>query len=308
MTDFTLAANRPILADYAFQPNFFRRTEDDLALHYLDEGQGAPVIMVHGNPTWSFFWRKLIPALAPDFRCLVPDHLGMGWSARPSAEQYGFRLADRVRDLTFLTEHWNLDRPAHLLVHDWGGPIGLSWAAANPEKVASLTIMNTGTRVPPDYRLPLRLGLFKMFRPLGDLLARRLNWFARGTAFFGPARRLPPAVELGFLAPYLKREDRLALAKFVEDIPLSPNHPSYELLAETNHRLTTSLAKKPMTLIWGLRDFVFNRKVFLDWRNRFPDAPALVLPQAGHYLLEDEPTRIAGHIRSFLNSVPDGLK
>lgn len=307
MTNFSPAANRPALDGYDFQPNFFHRA-DGLDLHYIDEGQGPPVIMVHGNPTWSFFWRKLIQALAPDFRCLAPDHLGMGWSSRPTGEKYGFRLADRARDLAELAEHWNLDRPAHLLVHDWGGPIGLTWAAANPEKVASLTIMNTGTRVPPNYRLPLRLAIFKAFRPFGKFLAHRLNWFARGAAFFGPARGLSPEAERGFLAPYLRSEDRLALSRFVEDIPLSPRHPSYELLAETNERLTTSLAGKPMTLVWGLRDFVFNRKVFLDWRGRFPAARALVLREAGHFLLEDEPVRVADHVRGFLNSVPDGLR
>lgn len=307
MSDFTRAEQRPALWEYDFQARFFHRP-DGLALHYLDEGQGPPVLMVHGNPSWSFLWRKLIRALAPDFRCLVPDHLGMGWSSRPAAEQYGFRLADRVRDLSELVEHWNPGRPLHLIVHDWGGPIGLGWAAAQPERVASLTIMNTGTRVPPGYRLPLRLAAFKTFAPLGALLAERLNCFARGTALFGVAGELSPEAGRGFLAPYRKAEDRLALAKFVEDIPLSPRHPSYELLAEIDRGLDGPLAAKPLSLVWGLRDFVFNRTVFLDWRQRFPEAPALALPEAGHYLLEDEPDRIAAHVRNFLNSVPDGLK
>jgi len=307
MTDFTQAAGRPALAEYDFQANFFHRP-DGLDLHYLDEGQGPPVLMVHGNPSWSFLWRKLVRALAPDFRCLVPDHLGMGWSARPTADQYGFRLADRVQDLSDLVEHWQPDRPVHMVVHDWGGPIGLTWAVAHPERVASLTIMNTGTRVPTGYRLPLRLAAFKTFAPLGSVLAQRFNWFARGTAFFGTGRELSPEANRGFLVPYLKPEDRLGLARFVEDIPLAPAHPSYELLAETDRLLATALADKPLTLVWGLRDFVFDRAVFLDWRQRFPEAPALVLPEAGHYLLEDEPGKITSHVRKFINSVPDGWK
>lgn len=304
MTDFTQAANRPALNGYDFQSHFYHRP-DGLALHYLDEGRGAPVIMVHGNPSWSFLWRKVIAALAPDFRCLAPDHLGLGWSSRPTEEQYGFRLADRVQDLAALVEHWGLDRPAHLLVHDWGGPIGLTWAAAHPELVASLTILNTGTRVPDGYRLPLRLAAFKTFAPLGAFLAHRFNLFAWGTAVFGVAGELSPEAERGFLAPYLKAEDRLALAKFVEDIPLSRLHPSFDLLAETDRRLSGALADKPLTLVWGLRDFVFTRSVFLDWRQRFPEAPFLALPEAGHYLLEDEPARITAHIRNFITSVED---
>lgn len=307
MTDFSQAAYRPTLAGYNFQPNFFQRP-DGLSLHYLDEGQGTPIIMVHGNPSWSFLWRKLIRALAPDFRCLAPDHMGMGWSSRPTSAQYGFRLADRVQDLNDLVGHWALDRPAHLLVHDWGGPIGLTWAAAHPEQVASLTIMNSGTRVPTGYHLPLRLAAFKTFAPLGAFLAQRLNWFALGTAMFGVAGELSSEAERGFLAPYLKAEDRLALARFVEDIPLSMPHPSYELLAETDRQLSKTLADKPLTLVWGLRDFVFNRAVFPDWRQRYPQAPVLALPEAGHYLLEDEPARITDHIRNFINSVPDGFK
>ncbi len=301
MTDFTEARNRPDLAEYPFQSHFYRRP-DGQALQYLDEGQGAPVVMVHGNPSWSFLWRRLVRELSPDFRCLVPDHLGMGFSSRPTEMEYGFRLADRAADLGALMDHWRPEGPVHLVMHDWGGPIGLTWAATHPEMVASLTVMNSGTRVPPDYRLPLKLALFKGCAPLGNLLARRFNLFVRGTAAFGVTRPLSAAARQGFLVPYLKPEDRLAVARFVEDIPLSPGHPSHSILAETDRALETALADKPLALVWGLRDFVFNRRVFLDWRKRFPQAQALALPEAGHYLLEDEPDRVAGFVRRFLTS------
>lgn len=292
---------RTDLAEYPYQSRYYRR-KDDLALHYLDEGQGPPVIMVHGNPSWSFLWRRLIAALSPGFRCLVPDHMGMGLSSRPTADQYGFRLADRVADLCDLADHWRLDRPAHLIVHDWGGPIGLSWAAARPELVASVTVMNSGTRVPPGYRLPLKLAIFKKFAALGSLLAQKCNLFAWGTAVFGVERAMSPAARQGFMAPYTKAEDRLAIARFVEDIPLTPAHPSFALLGRTDQALETVLAGKPLALIWGLGDFVFNRAVFLDWRERFPRADVLALREAGHYLLEDEPERIVSFVRNFLDS------
>jgi len=293
---------RPELEEYPFKANYYYR-DNGLALHYVDEGRGAAVLMVHGNPSWSFLWRRLIRDLAPDHRCLAPDHLGMGFSSRPEADKYGFTLAERIDDLSALVEHWAVEGPLHLLVHDWGGPIGLGWAGRNPDKVASISILNSGTRIPPGYRLPLKLSLFKLFSPLGDLLARRFNLFVQGTAAFGVEGSLSPAARRGFLAPYQSPESRLAVARFVADIPLTPSHPSYRTLAEVDRNLSERLADKPFQIIWGLRDFVFNRRVFLDWRARRPDVPALALPEAGHYLLEDEPEHISAQVRRFLAAV-----
>ncbi|MDR1043797.1 MAG: alpha/beta fold hydrolase [Candidatus Adiutrix sp.] len=290
---------RPQLAEYPFESRYFHRP-DGLALHYLDEGRGPPALMLHGNPSWSFLWRRLISALAPDFRCLAPDHLGLGLSSRPLAGQYDFRLADRVTDLEALVEHWRPGLPLHLIMHDWGGPIGLAWAVRHPDRVASLTVINSGSRIPPGYRLPARLAVFSAFKPLGAFLAQRFNLFVRGTAACGTVQGLSGEARQGFLAPYARPEDRLAVARFVADIPLSPAHPSYDYLAETDRRLDDLAARRPLALIWGLRDFVFNRAVFLDWRERFPEAPALVLPEAGHYLLEDEPERVSDFVRQFL--------
>jgi len=290
----------PTLAEYPFASRYFTRP-DGLALHYVDEGTGPPVVLVHGNPTWSFFYRRLIAGLAPDFRCLALDHLGMGLSARPGADRYGFKLADRVADFAAWLSGLALSEPVHLVVHDWGGPIGLGWAGTAPEQVASLTIMNTALRRPPGYRPPWRLGLFRLAPTLGDWLARRLNCFARGTAFFGPMRPLSPKARAGFLAPYRGPEDRLALARFIADIP-HPGHPSFELLRLFDRRFDEVLSSKPLALVWGLRDFVFDRRIFLDWRTRLPRAEALVLPEAGHYLLEDEPDRVLKFLRKFLNT------
>ena len=292
----------PIMPEYRFRRNFYTRS-DGLMLHYVDEGQGPPVVMLHGNPTWSFMYRRLIAGLCGRYRCLAPDHMGMGFSSRPSVNKYGYRLADRVTDLGELMDHWRITEPVHLVVHDWGGPIGLSWAVDHPDRVASVTVMNSGVRVPPDYHMPLKLALFKSCPFVGSFLAHDLNLFVRGTACFGTVKGLSPAARRGLTAPYDEGADRLAVARFIEDIPLAPDHPSYARLAETDRKLPELLAEKPITLIWGLRDFVFNRAVFLDWRQRFPEAPALVLPEAGHYLLEDEPDRIGAYMSKRLDGM-----
>ena len=289
----------PTLEEFPFQRRFFSHP-NGFKQHYLDEGNGPPVIMVHGNPTWSFYYRNLVADLSKNYRCLVPDHIGMGLSCRPKADEYGFTLAERIADLGALVDSWNLDAPAHLIVHDWGGPIGLGWAVNNPDKVASVTVLNSGIRIPLDYRLPPQLSLFRFSGPLGNLLAWKANLFLWGAGTFGVVTKMSPAASRGLYAPYLRADNRLAVARFVQDIPLNPTHVSASLLAEIDSKVDALLATKPLGLVWGVRDFVFNRRVLFDWQARFPEAKTLALPEAGHFVLEDEPQHIVAWIRKFI--------
>ncbi|MDR2421855.1 MAG: alpha/beta fold hydrolase [Deltaproteobacteria bacterium] len=284
--------------DYPFRSNFFERPGGGY-LHYLDEGHGPPVLMVHGNPSWSFMYRSLIKALAPDYRCLVLDHLGMGISSRPKGGAYGFRLADRLNDFSDFVASLSLSGPAHVVVHDWGGPIGLGWAGANPARVASLTVMNTGLRAPEGYRWPLELSLFRKTGFLGRALAKRFNAFLWGYLNRGSVRPLPPAVAQGYLAPYSLPVHRRAIGRFVGDVPLAPDHPSHSALMAVD-RDFDGLKNAPTLLVWGLRDFVFTPAFLADFRARRPEAQVLALPRAGHLLLEDEPEKIAAAVRQFL--------
>ncbi|MGL4207952.1 MAG: alpha/beta fold hydrolase [Candidatus Adiutrix sp.] len=292
----------PTLKEYPFNLKY-HQLPSGLLMNYVDQGEGPPVIMVHGNPTWSFFYRHLINKLSSNFRCLVPDHIGMGFSSRPTADDYGFKLSHRIFDLSHLLNSLKLEEPAHLVVHDWGGPIGLGWAGDHPDKVASLTIFNTATRVPTNYRLPARLGVFKYIEPLGDFMAVRHNLFVKGIELFGGVNPLSEAAYEGYRAPYTTPCDRLAIGRFVADIPMSPTHPSLETLATVDKQMQTKLKDKPMTIVWGLRDFVFNREVFFDWKNRFPQTETLVLPEAGHFLLEDLPDVVAARVHHFISSL-----
>jgi haloalkane dehalogenase len=270
-----------------------------LYLHYLDEGQGPPVLMVHGNPAWSFMYRALIKNLSSGYRCLVPDHIGMGLSSRPKNRQYGFRFSNRLNDLGALMDSLELTEPVHVIVHDWGGPIGLGWAGFHAAQVASVTIMNTGLRLPPNYTLPGKLRLFRSAGLAGQYLAGRLNLFIRGLLRFGSVRPLTPAAAGGWTAPYRLSLHRRAIGRFIRDIPLKPSDPSFGTLQNVD-RAFDSLKEVPVFLVWGMQDFVFTEAFLADFKARRPDAPVLALPRAGHLLLEDEPDLIAGSIRRFL--------
>jgi haloalkane dehalogenase len=284
---------------YPFGSHFLDR--DGLPYHYLDEGRGEPLLMVHGNPTWSFYFRRLVTAFSHRWRCVVPDHIGCGLSAKPSADRYGFRLRDRVDDLSHLCDHLGLNRRVTLIVHDWGGMIGLAWALENIERIGRLVVLNTSGFLPPAGKpIPWRLRLVRDLPALAEPAVLGLNLFARGAVRMAPARPLPPAVRNGMLAPCDRPRHRLATLRFVQDIPLVPGDPSYAMVKRVDDNLDR-LRGIPMLIVWGAKDFVFDLDYLAEWRRRFPEAGVHVLARAGHYLLEDEPGTVQRHIANFLD-------
>lgn len=274
-----------------------------LSLHYLDEGAGDPVLMVHGNPSWSFTWRKLVGALRGGMRCVVPDHIGCGRSDKPGDDRYEYTLARRIDDLTALVEHLDLRRVT-LVCHDWGGAIGCGWAVRQPERVARLVLMNTaafplppGKRVPPSLRLARTPGL-------GALLVRGFSAFTRGANRYGVVRGpLPAEVAAGYHAPYDSWAHRIAVHRFVQDIPFGPGDRAWETLTATAEGLPR-LARLPTLLVWGLADFVFDAPFLAEWRRRLPHAEVLELPDAGHYLMEDAGDEVLDRVTRFLDEHP----
>jgi haloalkane dehalogenase len=269
-------------------------------MHYLDEGRGEPLLMLHGNPTWSFFFRSLILGLAPACRCIAPDHIGCGLSARPDNSAYGFRLQNRVDDVEALMAALAVDEGITLVVHDWGGIIGAAYALRRPERIARMVVFNTAAFLKPMGKpLPMTLRLIKALPRLAAPAVLGLNLFAVGAAWTASAKGLSPEVRRGLLAPYTSRRNRLATLKFVQDIPLSPADPSYALAEQVDRRLDR-LRTKPMLICWGERDFVFDRDYLAEWRRRFPNAEVRRFPEAGHYILEDEPGPVLEAVGRFL--------
>jgi haloalkane dehalogenase len=280
---------------YPFSPH--RLDLDGLKLHYLDEGpRNAPaVVMVHGNPTWSFYWRTLIPALSQNCRVIVPDHIGCGYSDKP--QEYPYTLEQHIRNLQALIEHLGLQKLS-LIMHDWGGAIAMGYATRHPEKIERLLVFNTSAFFEPVLYFPIKLSRLPF---IGDVLLRGLNAFALGALWMGTSqpRHFSPAVRAGYLTPYRNWHDRVAILAFVRDIPMSAEHPTRRTIDEIDARLPL-LQEKPMLIIWGKDDPVFTVDTFLaGWHKRFPAAELHILEHAGHYVVEDAHERILPLIRPF---------
>ncbi|HEX6882161.1 MAG TPA: alpha/beta fold hydrolase [Planctomycetota bacterium] len=279
----------PLAAEYPFTPRFFEHPPGTRAAgalqHFVDEGPRTPegLVFVHGNPTWSFAFRRALAALAPTRRCVAVDHLGCGLSDKPA--RFPYRLAEHVGNLERLLLSLDLERVT-LVLHDWGGPIGLGFARRHPERIARVVLSNTAAFA-LDGKLPLRLTACRV-PAFGALAVRGLNAFARAATWMAVERPLTPLARRGYLLPYDSWANRVATHEFVRDIPLAPGHPSWSELSEIE-RFLPRLARVPVHLVWGLRDFVFTPRFLLEWRRRLPHASVTSFERAGHYLFEDEP-------------------
>ncbi len=286
---------------YPFDGHFYDR--DGLAYHYLDEGAGEPIVMVHGNPTWSFYYRNLVLALRGRYRTLVPDHIGCGYSDKPGDDRYHYTLSERIADLEAFLDAIVPDQPITLIAHDWGGMIAMGWAARHPERVRRIVLMNTAAfHLPDDMQMPPTLSFVRNTR-LATFMVRHLNLFSRGASWLAPARRLSKALRDAYCAPYDSPDHRIATLRFVQDIPLAPGDPAYQTVSEIERALPL-FEKTPILLLWGEKDFVFKPRVLEIFEELWPHAEAHRFPEAGHYVLEDQSEEIAALVLDFLARHP----
>ncbi len=261
-------------------------------LSFLDQGQGRVIVMLHGNPTWSFFYRNLAILLQDTYRVIVPDHMGCGFSDKP--QDYSYTLKTHIDNLETLLVDLDIEKFS-LVVHDWGGAIGMGLAVRNPERVESVVVMNTAAF--PSQRIPLRIRMCRV-PLLGDLIVRGFNGFARGALTMAVVNKMTPTVARGYLEPYDSWAHRIALLRFVQDIPLTPKDASWKSLTEIDHGLKL-LQDIPMLVLWGGRDFCFTRHFYNEWLQRFPGAESHFFPDAGHYVLEDAFNAMAPRLTTF---------
>jgi haloalkane dehalogenase len=265
------------------------------AISYVDEGAGPPVVMVHGNPTWSIYFRHLIAALRGSHRVIVPDHMGCGLSDKP--QTYPYRLSNHIENLTLLLRHLDLG-PVDLVVHDWGGAIGMGWATRYPELVRRIVVLNTAAFLSP--RLPLRIAVCRI-PVFGDLALRGLNAFARAATSMAVAQPMGVELRRAYLLPYNSWANRIAQLRFVQDIPLRPAHPTWPVVDGIDRELAT-LRGKPMQILWGGKDWCFDDHFLAGWLGRFPAAQAFRFDHAGHYVLEDAHEEIAPRVVRFFGT------
>ena len=272
---------------------------NDQNMHFIDEGEGEPVVMVHGNPTWSFFYRQLVETLRLQHRCLAVDHVGCGFSDKPRKYTYNLETHinnfERWLDIVLPPADWNGGK-FDLIVHDWGGPIGLGYAVRHPERVNRIVVMNSSVFTEGD--MPRRIKLCRV-PVLGAFLVRGLNLFASMATTMTTNTKLSAAVRKAYVMPYNSWGNRVAVHRFIQDIPLKKGTPTYKLFQDIEDKIQDALEDKPLLIQWGMDDWCFT-PFFLDlWREYFPKAEVDEY-DAGHYLLEDMGEEIAERIRVFL--------
>ncbi len=275
--------------EYPFASHFLSIKNEQY--HYIDEGQGEVILMLHGNPTWSFFYRNLTKHFSKNFRVIVPDHIGCGLSSKP--QDYNYTLQTHIDNLCHLVEKEKLTNIT-LVVHDWGGAIGMGLATKYPQLIKKMVVMNTAAF--RSLEIPTRINILK--NPVGQWFIRKFNGFAYPATFMASKKGLSPIVKKGFIFPYHDYESRIATAKFVDDIPLNDQHPTYKTLKRIEEKLPE--IKAPVLLLWGEKDFCFTMNFQKRWLDIFPNAHSITYPNAGHYLIEDETSAVISEIETFL--------
>jgi len=284
---------------FPFKRNFLERNGQQY--HYVNEGQGEPVVMVHGNPSWSFYYRNLVSALSANNQCIVPDHIGCGFSDKPDDDAYDYTLSSRIDDLEALLAHLNIQDNITLVVHDWGGMIGLGYAERYPDRIKKLVILNTAAfHLPETKRFPWPLWICRNTM-LGTILVRGFNAFSSIASIVGVKRKaMSKEIRAAYVSPFNSWKNRISTLRFVQDIPLKPYERNYQLVSSIAENLT-NLTKVPTLICWGLKDFVFDKHFLAKWREYLPQATIHEFDDCGHYILEDAAEEVVPLVKAFIS-------
>lgn len=289
----TLPSKLQALYPFKNASNNYYRLKSGYQLHFVDEGTGHPIVMLHGNPTWSFFYRGIITAFSSTNRCLALDNLGCGLSDKPQACVYN--LETHVNNTLEWLAHLDIERFT-LIIHDWGGPIGLGVIRYLWSQVDRVVILNTSGLL--SQNIPWRIACLRAPH-LSNFLLRRLNLFVRAAGYMTTKQALTPEIRTAYAYPYRSYSDRVAIAGFVQDIPLTTRHPTYPYFKELE-ATTYKLYQKPTLICWGGKDFCFNDTFYKAWQSLLPNGQFEYFPSAGHYVLEDALDPIIKRIQNFI--------
>lgn len=288
---------------YPFESNYLEIPKSETSaeivrMHYVQQGPldaDQTILCVHGNPTWSFTFRRVLQECQGSARVVAVDHIGCGLSDKP--QKYAYSLERHVGNLARLIDRLDLRRIT-LLVHDWGGAIGLGAALKEPTRVERFVILNTAA-FPPPY-IPWRIALCRT--PwLGTFAMRRLNLFARAALSMTLNRlpRLEPRVAAGLIAPYHNWSSRVAIARFVQDIPTRKSQATWQLLSNIEQSLDL-FSNRPTRIVWGMRDWCFRAECLQRLEQLFPQAKTRRLDDVGHYVMEEAAGEVLEELRACL--------
>ncbi|GAA0786044.1 MULTISPECIES: alpha/beta fold hydrolase [Pseudomonadati] len=281
-----------------FESHFLDRNGHQL--HYINEGQGEPVVMVHGNPSWCYYFRNLVSALSVNHQCIVPDHIGCGISDKPNDPDYDYTLNNRIDDLEALLDNLGITENITLVCHDWGGMIGTGFAARHPERIKRLVYLNTAAfHLPKSKPFPWALWICRETL-LGTLLVRGLNAFSSAASYVGVKRKpMDKAIREAYVAPFNSWKNRISTIRFVQDIPLKPGDRNFDLVTDIGESLA-KFSNVPTLICFGLQDFVFDKHFLAEWRVRMPHAEVHEFEDCGHYILEDASDDVIELIQGFI--------
>jgi haloalkane dehalogenase len=280
------------LSGYAYEPHY--ADVDGLRMHYADEGQGDPVVLFHGEPTWAYLYRKMIPILTGRTRVVAPDYFGFGRSDKPTDRAF-YTFDRHVASVSQLLRQLDLSGTT-VVVQDWGGPIGLRFAVENPERVARLVVLNTGLFSPSE-RWPTPG--FVNWRNFAERVGLDLPvGFVIQSA---TSSDVPPEVLAGYEAPFPVREAKTGAAMFPLLVPVSAHDPGAAAMLETRQAL--SRWDKPALVYFSDSDPVFPPGAAKAMARLIPTAgEPEILAGASHFLQEDRGEEIAGRILRFLGA------
>lgn len=280
--------------EYPYAPQQFSLPAGMMS--YVDEGDGEPVVLVHGNPTWSFEFRALINHFSTTHRCIAPDHIGFGLSDKPL--DWDYLPQQHAENFEKLLESLELENIT-LVVGDWGGPIGLSYAINHPDKIKHIVVTNTWLwSVKSDWYYQG----FSRFAggALGRWLIRKYNFFANTIMkmAYGDKRKLTPEIHQHYLMPLAKQEERKGCWVFPKQIIASS-----AWLADLWSQRDV-LDDKIKLITWGMKDIAFRKKELKQWGKSFPNAKFVRFPDAGHFLPEEKPAELIAEMTEMLSRKP----
>lgn len=289
--------------EYPFASHYLEMGKN-ARMHYIDEGPKnaatSTILCVHGNPTWSFYYRSIASRFRAPNRVVAMDHIGCGLSDKP--QQYSYCLETHTSNLIRLIDALDL-RDVTLVVHDWGGAIGLGAAVERKDRIRNILVLNTAA-FPPPY-IPWRIAACRI--PLiGSWAVRYGNAFARAAIYMAIDRlpKLSQNARDGLLAPYDSVSHRIAIDRFVQDIPMSKTHPTWRVLSELESKLPR-LSELPIRFVWGMKDWCFRPECMERMNLAWPSATRRELNDVGHYVMEEAANEVLEELQKMVETHVD---